>query len=267
MNVNDSYETSSTRIGKELKVEIDYLNGGMKGAIGRIHPSRPLSENLYNATVGMFIGLFTPAEDLVNAVANTPSRIALSGDALGEGAYKLTHPESTDDYLGDALKFTRDASFAFVDGAAIAAPVAGAVKSKLASKVVASKLPQGISADAFATMSQTIRQQVGHLSDDIAVHGSRASGTAKATSDIDIAIRVSPEKFNQLIVKSFGSPNAGSAKMRTMKHAIDTGKIQAGEAGMRGLRKTLSKQLDMPVDISVIRKGGSFDKGPYIPIN
>ena len=69
-----------------------------------------------------------------------------------------------------------------------------------------------------------------------------------------------------MITQSFGSPNAGSAKMRTMMHAIKTGKVQAGEAGMRGLRRILSKQLNMPVDISIIKIGGAFDKGPFIPI-
>lgn len=127
-------------------------------------------------------------------------------------------------------------------------------------------LPQGISSSSFSGMSQTIRQQVGHLSDDIAVHGSRASGTAQAGSDVDIAIRVSSNRFQELIASSFGSPNAGSAKMRTMMHAIGTGKIQAGEAGMRGLRRSLSKQLGIPVDISIIRIGGKFDNGPFIPI-
>jgi hypothetical protein len=84
---------------------------------------------------------------------------------------------------------------------------------------------------------------------------------------VDITVRVSPDRFQELIAKSFGSPNAGSAKMRTMMHAINTGKIQAGEAGMRGLRRTLSKQLGIPVDISIIRVGGKFDNGPFIPIN
>ena len=39
------------------------------------------------------------------------------------------------------------------------------------------------------------------------VQGSRASGTAKLTSDIDIVIRVTPEKFDELIQSSFNSPN------------------------------------------------------------
>ncbi|MGB9752828.1 nucleotidyltransferase domain-containing protein [Roseiflexus castenholzii] len=91
-------------------------------------------------------------------------------------------------------------------------------------------------------------------------------GTARPDSDIDIAIRVSPERFNQLIRERFGTPNPGSAKERTMLHALETGKIQAGEAGLRGLRKSLEERFGYPVDISVIREGGPFDRGPWVPL-
>lgn len=98
------------------------------------------------------------------------------------------------------------------------------------------------------------------------VQGSRAAGTAKPTSDIDFAVRVSPEKFDELIKSRFGTPNPGTAKERTMQHAIETGKIQAGEAGLRPLRKELEQLLGMEVDISIIRRGGPFDNPPTIPL-
>ncbi len=128
------------------------------------------------------------------------------------------------------------------------------------------KLPQGISAETFSDASKLIKESIGDISDDIVVQGSRASGTAKPTSDIDIAVRVTPEKFDELIQKSFGTPNSGTAKERTMLHAIETGKIQAGEAGLRGLRKELEKIFGMEVDISIIEIGGPFDNPPFIPI-
>ena len=111
-----------------------------------------------------------------------------------------------------------------------------------------------------------IKESIGDISDDIVVQGSRASGTAKPTSDIDIAVRVTSEKFDELIQKSFGTPNSGTAKERTMLHAIETGKIQAGEAGLRGLRKELEKIFGMEVDISIIEIDGPFDNPPFIPI-
>ena len=51
-----------------------------------------------------------------------------------------------------------------------------------------------------------------------------------------------------------------------MKYAIDKGIIQAGEAKLSGLRKELEALLGKEVDISVIKKGGKFDSGPWIPL-
>lgn len=93
-----------------------------------------------------------------------------------------------------------------------------------------------------------------------------ATGTARAASDLDIAVRVSPDEFSALIKKRFGTPNPGSAKERTMLHAIETGKIQAGEAGLSGLRRKIQEILGMDVDLSVILRGGPFDNGPTLPL-
>ncbi|MEH2929271.1 hypothetical protein VSQ48_05010 [Candidatus Ventrimonas sp. KK005] len=51
-----------------------------------------------------------------------------------------------------------------------------------------------------------------------------------------------------------------------MLHAIEIGKIQAGEARLRDLRKKLEKIFRMEVDISIIEIGGSFDNPPFISI-
>lgn len=123
-----------------------------------------------------------------------------------------------------------------------------------------------MSSEQFDSLSKLLKDRVGDISDDIFVQGSRAAGTAKVTSDIDIGIRVSDEQFNNLIKKYFKSPNPGSAKEKTMLHAIETGKIQSGEAKLRGFRKELQELLDMEVDISIIRDGGPFDRPPFIPI-
>ena len=104
------------------------------------------------------------------------------------------------------------------------------------------------------------------LGDDIVVHGSRAAGTARAASDLDVAIRVDRATFDSLVRERFGTPNPGSAKERTMLHAIDTGKIQSGEAGLRQLRVALEKTVGRDVDVSVVLKGGPFDNGPTLPL-
>jgi len=127
-------------------------------------------------------------------------------------------------------------------------------------------VPQGLTQEQFDDAGRTIRSRVGNVSSDIVVQGSRATGTAKPDSDIDFAIRVPAAKFDQLIQEKFGTPNPGSAKERTMKHAMETGKIQTGEAGLRPLRKELEDKLKMEVDISIIRKGGPFDSTAVVAV-
>ncbi|WDG29867.1 DUF6531 domain-containing protein [Streptomyces sp. CA-278952] len=126
--------------------------------------------------------------------------------------------------------------------------------------------PQGISQETFDTAARMLRERAGHLGDDMVVQGSRAGGTARPDSDIDFAIRVDSDRFDQLVGERFGTPNPESAKERTMLHAMETGKIQAGEAGLRSLRKALEAQLGMEVDLSIIRRGGPFDNPPYIRV-
>jgi predicted nucleotidyltransferase len=99
-----------------------------------------------------------------------------------------------------------------------------------------------------------------------AIQGSRASGTARSASDVDVAIRVSPERFDEILQQRFGTPNVGSAKARTLAHAAETGKIQTGELGLRGLRNQLQDVLGRDVQISVVRAGGAFDQGPFVEL-
>jgi hypothetical protein len=127
-------------------------------------------------------------------------------------------------------------------------------------------IPHGLTAAQFAELAVKLRSGAQQYGNDMVVQGSRAAGTARADSDIDIAIRVTPEKFEELIAQRFGRPNVGSAKERTMLHAINTGKIQAGEAGLHPLRRELEALLGMDVDVSIIRIGGAFDNPPFIGV-
>ena len=140
----------------------------------------------------------------------------------------------------------------------------GKVKVPNAGKMLT--IPQGMSAMRFKTMSKMVRDGASKFGDDIVVQGSRAKGTGRASSDIDIGIRVSGKRFNEIIKSRFGTPNPGSAKERTMLHAIKTGKIQRGELGLSKLGKQVENQIKMKIDLSVIRKGGPFDNGPFIPL-
>ncbi|GAA1440453.1 nucleotidyltransferase domain-containing protein [Nocardiopsis tropica] len=126
--------------------------------------------------------------------------------------------------------------------------------------------PQGISQEDFDEGTALILDSVGDISNDIVVQGSRAAGTARPDSDIDLAVRVNEEDFYRIIEERFNQPNPGSAKERTMLHAMKTGKIQSGEAGFKPLRIQLEKVFKMKVDISFILKRGPFDNPPFIRI-
>ncbi|MCH2075246.1 MAG: nucleotidyltransferase domain-containing protein [Puniceicoccaceae bacterium] len=141
--------------------------------------------------------------------------------------------------------------------------------------VVTNKLaiPQGLSARQFDRISSQIRSKADELGlgSDIFVQGSRAGGTVRATSDIDIAIRVSPEQFNAFInnpkLSRLSNPNAGSNLADTRLHALETGKIQSGEARLSGLSRQIANDLGIDVDLSIIRAGGQFDNGPQLPLS
>ena len=124
--------------------------------------------------------------------------------------------------------------------------------------------PQGLTSAQFSEATEFLRPHVERIGGELVVQGSRAARTAKPESDIDFGILVEPPRFDELISERFGAPNPGSAKERTMRKAMETGKIQAGELGLSGVRRSLESQLGMDVDLSAIRRGGPFDNPPFI---
>jgi hypothetical protein len=127
-------------------------------------------------------------------------------------------------------------------------------------------IPQGLTEEQFTWLSEVVRESTIHLGHDVFIQGSRAQGRGPTSSDLDIAILVSSARFDEILRDRFGTPNPVSAKERTMRHASATGKIQAGEAGLRPLRQLLENELQIDVDISVIRRGSLFDAPPYMPL-
>ena len=126
-------------------------------------------------------------------------------------------------------------------------------------------IPQGFTKDSYGKFAKTLKEGIpDELGNNVRIQGSRASKTAGPDSDIDIAVVVDDATFDAAIIKAFGKPNVGSAKEKTMLHAIKTGKIQAGEAGLSGLRKKLEGMVKFNVDISIIKKNGAFDNGAQI---
>lgn len=92
-------------------------------------------------------------------------------------------------------------------------------------------------------------------------------GAAVEGGDIDIAILVDDVEFERIIQERFKAPNPGSSKAETMRHAIESGKIQRGELGLRGFGRALQRKYGfVDSDISVVRRGGPTDNGPWVPL-
>ena len=90
-------------------------------------------------------------------------------------------------------------------------------------------------------------------------------------SDLDLGIKVSPEKFDELWEAAFGNANVGSAKWKTGQRALEAGKITTGDVVgykqiLRKLKNDILKKAPQvnKVDISIIKRGGKFDNGIQI---
>lgn len=130
------------------------------------------------------------------------------------------------------------------------------------------RLPQGVGSDQFSNVSQMIREKVKDISDDVFVHGSRAKGTARVDSDIDFGIRVPADKFDELIEQRLKTLTPGSRKYNDLNiEARKQERIFGGDYHLRGFKKQVGEALGgIDADISIIKKGGLFDTGPFIPL-
>lgn len=152
------------------------------------------------------------------------------------------------------------------------APVVPAGNAAFGPPSAGLRIPQGVSPRTFDAVSSKLRAVADKrgLGDDVFVMGSRAGGTASAEADFDFGIRVTPERFDELINQSFENARSGSAVSRTRDFAIRDGRMQTGEAGLRQVRSEIARTLNVPqskVQISIIRSGGTFDNGPQTPLS
>jgi RHS repeat-associated protein len=128
------------------------------------------------------------------------------------------------------------------------------------------KVPQGLTGSQFNKVADILHTDAGHISSDIVVQGSRATGTAAKGADIDFAVRVNQDNFNQIASQKFKTPNAGSAKERTMNEALAKGRIHTGEAKLGPTQERLVGATKLEVDLSIVERKGPFDQGPTLPV-
>jgi RHS repeat-associated protein len=233
----------------------DILSGAVRGAaLGAAGGALGfLSFTAFSAVAGSFL----------NTYATYWAATFLSGATTGS---VLSAGETLYD-TGDAEQALRQGLVGGIGGAIFAG--IGGIVFRAAAPIWLRYIgrPQGLNSQQFSEFSQAIREGAGQYSDDIVVTGSRAAGIARSGKDIDVNVLVDSSEFDALIRQRFGSPNPGSAKESTMLNAIQTGKIQSGEAGLRSLRKLLENMLGIEVDISIILKGGPFDNYPRLPLS
>jgi hypothetical protein len=96
---------------------------------------------------------------------------------------------------------------------------------------------------------------------------------------------VNAEQFEKLIEQSFAKEvakvkarginpsqmsmaDASSAAERTLANAVETGIIKRNklEPRLSDIRDKLKASVGIAVDLSVVKRGGQFDRGPYFPI-
>jgi hypothetical protein len=154
--------------------------------------------------------------------------VTLGAGKLASGSMKVLAKR-----VDVAVKALRGAK-SVQEAARIRRQIVAMVREKLS---LPRRVPQGISRSQFDDTSKLLREQAGSISDDIRIHGSRAKGTARPDSDLDVAILVDDQRFSELVEQSFKGVNSGSARARTRDYALSSGKLASGDARLRALRK------------------------------
>jgi predicted nucleotidyltransferase len=141
--------------------------------------------------------------------------------------------------------------------------------------------PQGMTEEQFQVMSDRLRKRLreeanrtGDFGDDIFVHGSRGRGDAAPDADLDIGIRVSAERFDELIQARLANVKVGGDKWKTLQMAHERGRLHQGEAGISGVSKEIQRLINEEmnlgftkgVQVTVICEEGPFDQGPFVPL-
>jgi RHS repeat-associated protein len=197
--------------------------------------------------------------------------LATAAGTMGIGAGEGVLGQVGDNLL-NGRTWHQDLSQAAVFGAATAGVGgaaglgAGKLIKRFASKVVnEGHVPQGLTADQFASVSSKLTSGTEHIGGDLGVQGSRAGYTAGPHSDIDFAVRLDQESFAQFVEERFGTPTA-AGDIESKALALERGRVFAGEAGLSPLRRSIQAELGIETDLSVIAEGGLFDNGPWIRI-
>lgn len=136
------------------------------------------------------------------------------------------------------------------------------------------RLPQGFTERQWTRFSRGARQtqRQANLPDgDLVAHGSRVRGDARPDSDIDVALIVDRDTFFDLAERSLARAPEGTRLRRTMLRRInENGQLSSFDLGtdFTHLRRELmDAHVPHRVQFSVLRQGGKFDNGPFLPLD
>lgn len=135
-------------------------------------------------------------------------------------------------------------------------------------------IPQGFTQrqiSDFAQGARRLRRRAGLPDGDLVIHGSRVRGAARATSDIDVALRVSDREFFDLAERSLARAHPGTRLRESMLRRINrNGQLSSFDLGpefQRLRRELLDSQSPVRVQFSVLRRGGRLDTGPFTALD
>ncbi len=134
------------------------------------------------------------------------------------------------------------------------------------------KVPRGVTPDDFVTMSRMLRAEAKALGlgDDLIIQGSRIDRGKSVRefpdldgkpSDLDFAVRVDRATFNRIAEDLLARRNPGSSAERTILYSLESGKINAKQAGLRQVRNEVRDLYGFEIDFSIVLEGGPFDHG------
>lgn len=135
-------------------------------------------------------------------------------------------------------------------------------------------VPQGFTVRQFRRFARGVRRlhrQARLPQGELVLHGSRVRGTARAASDIDVALLVDERTFFDLAEQSLSRARPGTRLRETMLRRIRrNGQLSSFDLGteFQGLRRELvDTHSPVAVQFSVLKRGGRLDTGPFLPLD
>ena len=148
-------------------------------------------------------------------------------------------------------------------------------KAIKAAEKAARAIPQGFTEQSFKTFAKAARQlrtEAGlPIKGELVVHGSRVQGTARAASDIDVALRVDEKTFFELAEKALSRTRPETRLRESILDRIRrNGQLSSFDLGpeFQRLRHAILDQKS-PIEklqFSVLKVGGRLDTGPFLPL-